>query len=135
MRRIVWLLAGVLLVVPSLASDSPKEYDATVEVDELEGTWRASQTIIQTFRGNRYVYSVDGAAFSEGTYQVGKHCKPLSLDKRATAGLGNGRTVKSIFRMEGDTLRTAVRLEDDDRRPKSFEEDGLYITVWKLVRK
>ncbi len=40
MRRTLWLLAGVLLGVAALGSDSPKEYDDRTTVDPLEGTWR-----------------------------------------------------------------------------------------------
>src|SRR5262249_52284330 len=69
MRRIVCLLAGVLLVVPSLGSDAPKEYDGATERDELEGTWELvgiecrpvqegpSNQCVVTFRGGRFTKS------------------------------------------------------------------------------
>jgi hypothetical protein len=39
MRRTIVLLAGVLLSVVALGSDSPKEYDDRTEVVDIEGTW------------------------------------------------------------------------------------------------
>jgi hypothetical protein len=45
MRRIVCLLAA-LLVLPSLGSDSPKEYDGTTAWDDgLQGTWEAVEGV------------------------------------------------------------------------------------------
>src|SRR5262245_27862133 len=39
MRRTVCLLAIALLVLPSLGSDAPKEYDGTTKRDDVQGTW------------------------------------------------------------------------------------------------
>ena len=39
MRRTILLLAGVLLSVAALGSDSPKEYGSDIEMEGVEGTW------------------------------------------------------------------------------------------------
>ena len=149
MRRIVWLLAGVLLVMLSVGSDSPREYsDGATEVDELQGTWqwtgdefngRKVETRLQevlTFRNANYTskYS-DGDTF-RGSYRLDPTRKPPHLDEVPSNGPYQGQTVKYIYQLDRDTLRIAfMAAEDDMRRPQGFNDKGVYVETYKRVKK
>src|SRR5262249_6151031 len=131
MRRTVCLLAA-LLVLPSLGSDSPKEYDGAMQDDELQGTWQiagSSRICLQTFRGNTWVYTQEGQVVEEGTFKADQILKLALLDETMV----NGQKENYIYRIEGDTLWTAFRR--DRERPKSFDEAILVTTEWKRVKK
>ena len=148
MRRIVCLLAVVLLVVPSLSSDTPKEYDGATEEPSIEGTWELDSSgcvgrespphplyrpCIQTYRRGKWTYQQAGRVLEEGTYTADSRRKLAFLDETKTSGEAAGRTRECIYRIDGDTLRTAFRL-DERGRPQSFDEDDLFIIIYKRVR-
>jgi uncharacterized protein (TIGR03067 family) len=146
MRRTVCLLAA-LLVLPSLGSDAPKEYDGTTEAG-LEGVWeRVSATpaggkavialpgeCVETFRDGRWVYRHKGRLVSEGVYRADYTRRPCALDESTTAEHEAGITRRFIFRLDGDTLRTAF-VPGSRERPKSFDETGAWVATWKRVAK
>src|SRR5689334_19381814 len=111
MRRMIWLLAGVLLVVPSLGSDSPKGYDgATIQEDDLQGEWRTvnrdwtadRQSPDLTFRGGKYVAAVGGFA-EVGTYTIDTSRRPAHLNQTTVSRFGPLYR-NCIYRIDGDTL-------------------------------
>jgi uncharacterized protein (TIGR03067 family) len=143
--RSLHLLIAALLVVPLLGSDSPKEYDDATAKDELQGTWhlvgyeRHGQLIeispggIQTFRGGQWVYHQLGTKSSYGgSYKADPNQTPRLLDETKTTAPDYGETTKFIYQLDGDKLRTARRLSPPGR-PQSFEEDDIYVVVWKRV--
>jgi uncharacterized protein (TIGR03067 family) len=145
MRRNVCLFA-VLFVLPVLGSDAPKDYDGATEAVGVEGTWEMVSTwqegrqvgpirgpCVQINRGGRWTYREGGRLSSEGVYTYDARRTPPTLDETMTVDGQAGHTRKSIYRLEGDTLRTACWL-DGRGRPKSFDEDGLFIIVWKRVQ-
>ena len=149
MRRIVWLLAGVLLVMLSLGSDSPRGYsDGATEADELQGTWqwigdefngRKVETKLRevlTFRNGTYTshYS-DGDTF-RGSYRLDPTRKPPHLDEVPSNGPYQGQTVKYIYHLDCDTLRIAfMAAKDDMRRPQGINDKGVYVETYKRVKK
>jgi uncharacterized protein (TIGR03067 family) len=149
MRRIVCLLAGVLLVVPSLGSDAPKEYDGATERDELEGTWELvgiecrpvqegpSNQCVVTFRGGRFTKSYGDGDTLRGSYRLDPARKPSHLDQYLSTGPFQGRTQECIYRIDGDTLRIALSTSrgdsDDFRRPQGFDRP-VVLSVYKRVK-
>jgi uncharacterized protein (TIGR03067 family) len=148
MRRFVCLLVGVLLVVPALGSDSPKEYGGATDGDELQGTWELVSSgcvgrespphplhrpCIQTYRRGKWTYQQAGRVLDEGTYTSDSRRKLAFLDETKTGGEAARRTQEYIYRIDGDTLRTAFRL-DERGRPQSFDEDDLFIIIYKRVK-
>jgi uncharacterized protein (TIGR03067 family) len=143
MRRIVSFLAGVLLVVLSLGSDSPGEYDGAAESDELEGSWRM---VMVEYCGRDQPVPVKGAwtfrrgrstpplPDREGTYKADPSRKPAHLDETELCGQWKGKTWKCIYQVEGDTLRIAVTSKGDER-PKNFDDKkDLFICTYKRVK-
>jgi len=151
MRRTVLLLAGVLLCVVALGSDSPKEYDdATMQVDELQGTWRlvgcefdgrkaaAPYPEVLTFCNGTYTHKYYEHDTHSGSYRIDPTHKPQHLDRIASSGSLKGRTCRDIFQIDGDTLRIANmsdQLLNDKRRPQGFNDDNVFVLVYKRVRK
>ena len=146
MRRTLCLLT-VVLAVPSLGSDAPKEYDGAAENAGIEGVWvlvsagPPGDQIVQPngqsvliFRGGRWVYKLDGQFWNAGGYAADTGRNPASLDETTTLGFEAGNTRKFIYRLEGDRLRTAYRMNDAER-PERFDEDGIHVCVWKRVKK
>jgi uncharacterized protein (TIGR03067 family) len=138
MRRTVCLLAVVLIVPPSLGFDSPKAYDgATVQVDELEGTWRlvavefngikmVSDHLVYAFRSGTITFKVRGAETWRGSYRTDPTRKPSDLDMYAT---------KWIYQIDGDMLWMAyVPFKFRDSRPTGFDDQGISIQTFKRVK-
>src|SRR5690242_5712976 len=137
MRRIVSLLAGVLLVVPSLGSDSPRGYEAATAGDELHGTWREVEAVSPfewTFRGGQYVWKGQSPAgpFSRaGTYTIVPRRKIGYLDHPRGDDRLDAPTWNGIYELDRDTLRIATR-RCSAEMPESFDQDEL--TIWTLKR-
>jgi len=148
MRRFVCLLAGVLVVVPSLGSDSPREYDGATEMDGIEGTWRfvSAERIggdviwagppILTFRGGRYVGLRDGRTVERGAYGVDNRQTPRHFDRFPESGPNRGLTLRYIYRVDGDTLKIAETSSPglNVERPTGFTQNDVTILTWQRVR-
>jgi uncharacterized protein (TIGR03067 family) len=147
MRRTVCLLAA-LLVLPSLGSDSPKEYDGATARNELEGTWERVSAApvgekavislpgecVETFRDGRWVYRHKGRVISEGVYTADSTRRPCAFDESTTAEHEAGITRRFIYRLEGDTLRIAF-VPGSREYPKNFDQTGAWGATWKRVAK
>jgi len=131
------LLFAVLFVVPLLGSDSPKEYDDRAEEAGIEGDWLLVQTEED---GNGFavlpdhVYSYRASTFhwssgAWGTYSVDHRFRPTRLTERSTMGY----TQRSIFQIDGKTLRVAY-LKSGDDYPDGFRDArGLHVEVYRRV--
>jgi uncharacterized protein (TIGR03067 family) len=131
MRQIVCLLAA-LLVLPSLGSDSPKEYDGATESDGIEGTWQAVSVENSggryptpaewrmTFRAGKFTWT-GGGLHPQGSYKVDAGKQPAWVDM--TYQPKGDPTWNNIYRIDGDTLKIAWTLGNGER-PQSFDIDG-----------
>src|SRR5262245_631196 len=111
MRRIACLLAVLLLVLPSLGSDAPKEYDETVAwEDGLQGSWLlVGQEFngkpvdfvesVQTFRNGKYT-TKDKHGSVAGTYTIDASQKPAHLDEVPSEGPDYGRRRKTVYQLD-----------------------------------
>jgi uncharacterized protein (TIGR03067 family) len=145
MRRMTLPLASLLLFGVSQASDSPKDYDnATME--GIEGTWRLTETecygekrdagyqCILIIRSETWTCDWTGSQ-SQYRYRIDPACTPAHLDRTPLDGPFQGQTLKGIFQIDGDTLKTAIMGgRDDMRRPKGFHDENLLVWSYKRVR-
>ncbi len=146
MRRTVCLLAA-LLVLPSLGSDSPKDYDDAIQFDIIEGTWMSvgatvdgAEVIIQksvtTFRRGFMKADYGDGDPIHGRYRVDATLTPWRLGVTPASGPLRGQTVQGIFRVEGDTLKIAIDPQKENRRrPNGFDNKGLLVVTYQRVRK
>ena len=145
--RHLFLLLAVLFVIPLFGSDSPKEYDDRVEmVDSVEGSWLLvseqykGRVVIaeETRKGGKQGVTFQGGEFTridpkedlKGTYTTNTARKPAQLDMAIEGGL----KVTYIYRRDGDKLLLGV-IWEGGRRPKSFDDKGIYIETYKRVKK
>jgi len=146
MRRTVWLLAGVLLCVLMLGSDSPKEYDDTTIVS-IDGTWqliegeyRGQKTKprhqeVMTLHDGTYTYQSDNSIY-RGTYRIDPVRKPPHLDWVRSNGDRPGKTLLFIYQIDGDTLRTGLMTSVNDRqRPQGFNGPDVFVQTYKRLKK
>src|SRR5690349_9206168 len=116
MRRIICLLAGVLLVVSSLGSDSPKGYDDKTENGGIEAPWRLIETEykdrkwkagrqdVMTLRSGIYTGKDSEGETVRGDYRIDPTRTPSTLDWIPSKGQ---TVIRFIFQIDGDTLRIA----------------------------
>lgn len=134
-----------LVVLSLLGSDSPKEFDDRTEIAGIEGTWQivtsgtpGHQThpdtpCIETLQGGKFVYSENGVMHQQGTYTSRVDRVPCYLDETTAEGITPKGTKKFIYRRNDDRLLTAYGAQTSER-PRSFDEDGIFVIVWKRVR-
>jgi uncharacterized protein (TIGR03067 family) len=118
MRRMS-LLFAVLLVVPLLGSGSPKDYDV-----ESSGVKYSDVQLVMILRGGTYALSNT----MQGTYRIYPTCDPPHLDMIES----EGRTIKRIFRIDGDTLRIAGA--PGAQRPHGFKDEDVKVYFFKRVK-
>jgi uncharacterized protein (TIGR03067 family) len=153
MRRTVLLLAGVLLAVVAMGSDSPREYDdQTTVVEPLVGKWRplkvevtdkaggkiictAPETADVVFKDERYIWGWgDGYSrltSSRGICTLDVSKSPGHLDLTDMTGPVAGVTRRCIYRIDGETLEIASTTDHPANRPESFEG---HVTIYTLKR-
>jgi len=140
MRRTVCLLAAVLLVLPSLGSDAPKEDEGAAVRDDLQGTWQVvgrendgndigpEDSQLTFLPSERYQWDSEKRP---GTYRIDASREPAHLDLTRIGRYGPV-TQKCIFWRNGDTLRIACRTKEGER-PKDFREHKLLVYTYRLV--
>jgi uncharacterized protein (TIGR03067 family) len=141
MSRTVYLFAA-LLVLPSLGSDAPKEYDGATELDALQGTWRRialkhdgrdvpleGEEMIVTYLSGKFVWPGNVV----GSYTVDTSRKPAHLTE-TIEGVLRRRPEKSIYRIDGDTLQVGSATGQPRDWPHSFDDKNLVIVTYKRVK-
>ncbi len=145
MRRIISLLVSSLLVVPSLGSDAPREYDDRTERDELQGAWQQIGAVwngditwvegcVWTYRNGKVTAHYNGVLITENLYWVDASVRPARMDSIERVGDDKGKTWRHIYRIEGDVLWKANGLPGG-AYPRSFEDKDTSIGIYKRVKK
>src|SRR5712692_8409755 len=112
-----------LLIIFSfwIAVDSPKNDEANMEQEKMQGTWAAVSYVENgqevepkkawirwVFKGDKvtFPYAVDEASVS-GTFKLDPSKKPKAIDMTFSPAPGEkkDRTMQGIYEMEGDTLK------------------------------
>jgi uncharacterized protein (TIGR03067 family) len=131
MRRLIWVLGGLILTGLGLASAQPAS-DAS---SRLQGTWTATRAerdgqaagdIVGnrlSFTGRRFeIVSKDGQRLYAGTVRLDPGQKPAALDFEHADGSLKGKAWKGIYALEGDTLKVCDNAPDPEKaRPTRFE--------------
>ena len=144
------LLLAVPLVLPLLGSDAPKDYqDGIVYADGLEGSWllvtyeaggearKVAYGLVMTYRrGEVESRPPDGGRNRVmGTYRADPGARPATLDTFYTDGFHRGKTWRSIYRIDGDTLYVGYQ-SGGARRPEGFDDKAdLHIETYRRLRR
>ena len=145
MRRLP-LLFAFMFVAPLLGSDSPREYDDSTKMDDIEGSWlliseeyegrvfkaeegRKSDNQGVTYQGGKFT-RVDPKEVLKGTYTTDTACKPAHLDMTFDGG---GLKVTYIYRRDGEKLLLGL-IWNGGGRPKSFDDKGIHVSTYKRAK-
>jgi hypothetical protein len=138
------LVLAVLLVLPLLGSDSPRETDGDLVTDPLAGSWvvlsveegdlvvsgSGSTRSILTFKEGRYTSLFKGKYFTSGTYRLNMSRRPYTV----VMTTAEGGLRRELIRVEGDTLWFA-RSTDGDDIPDRFSGSGIEVTKLRRLPK
>ncbi len=146
MKRSVLSLLALLLSGLATASNSPREYGAAMAVDDLEGSWRLAsleapgltihdEESVYVFHGRKFAALRNGTPVLYGTYKSDPLQQPGRLDRTVSNYPFEGQTTwKDIYRIEGDVLRIATRVNASEGRPNGFDGNHTAIITMKRIK-
>jgi hypothetical protein len=131
------LIAAVLLALPLLGSDSPKEYDdSAILEDACLGEWTRVTLRIngdEHALNDGWTITIRRDSFSES---VGTHTGPCRIEhgspNRLT--LTPPKVGQFLFRVEGETLILGY-YNGAVGRPNGWEDPTIHVSTFKRVRK
>jgi uncharacterized protein (TIGR03067 family) len=132
-----------LLTTAVLAGDVPRDDLLRNDIDDLQGSWKAERVeqngaklgvqLRLTFEGDYVIMSLQGSN-TKRRFTLDQSRQPAALDEQVSDKPGS-RVLKSIYELEGDTLRICIR-EDDGERPTSFStKDNPGITTLIVLKR
>src|SRR5262245_23838733 len=127
MKRMVAVLAVGLLVGPGLADDAKKDQEKmagewTMESGERNGEKLPDEivkTLKRVVKGNEHTVLRDGETVAKGKVKLDAAKKPKEIDISLSGGEADGKLIKGIYELDGDTLKICYGMPDGDR-PKEF---------------
>ena len=133
MNPFTMAIGMVLLAMAAVRGD---DEPMVAELKKLEGTYRmvrgeeggvpvaddVVRTAKLTITGDRHVVQL-GSETIRGTHTVNPLEKPKSIDPTDTTGRFAGKTVKGIYKLEGNEFTIAVAPPNEDR-PLDFTTEG-----------
>ena len=125
------LAAGLFLAAGNAAADTPKGLAG------LQGTWRRVSAEVNgkktpaeelrnatlTVTGDRYTLKGEGPV-REGVFKVDPAKTPKQLDIVSASGPNKGKTLRAIYKLEGDTFTYCVALPGNPRPTQFSGEAG-----------
>ncbi len=131
MRRVSLLLMGLVFAGFALAEEGKKD------LDQLQGTWVRSSVVRNgkevpadelkgmklTLKGDKYTLD-EGKEKRTGTFKLDATKNPKTLDIISDAGPNKGKTLKGIYKIEGDTFTYCVAGPDKDRPTEFASKEG-----------
>lgn len=138
---------ALFLVAPLVADDKKNEADLkamvgnwTVDKAELGG--KDSTAVFKTLKfeiraGGKY--TVELGVKDEGGFTVTADKSPKEMDIVSTEGPNKGKTIKAIYKLDGDALTVCYNLDaDKPGRPEKFESKAgtkTFLVTYKRAKK
>jgi uncharacterized protein (TIGR03067 family) len=139
---LAWVAIGVLLF-----AGQPKKAEVKDPALELQGGWsmvllfvNGEETPADEAKGGELLIEDDvyrsklGATAEASTFKVDATKQPKAVDFTYTSGFLKGKTVKGIYKIEGDDLTVCRGVNPETDRPAEFAapaDSGLLLVVWK----
>ena len=148
MIRVIALFVCCVLLSSTALGGKPD--DAAADLKALVGKWKLEKAEIGgkdslalfkdlTFEipaSGKYKLVLGGQK-DEGTFTVDPSKKPAAMDITGAEGPNRGKTIKAIYKLDGDTVTICYGLGDSDR-PTKFETKGnpkLFLAVYQREKK
>lgn len=148
--RITGLCVAALALVALLGA-APADEASKKDQDQLQGDWiLAKQTrngeevpeaklkASRTVKGNTFTINMEtdqGPQTVKAEFKLDASKSPKEMDAEFKSEDGSeSRTLKAIYELDGDTMKTCYGSEPGAERPKKFESkegSGIIISVWK----
>lgn len=150
--RLSVALAGFFLAaVVAYADDKPDA--AAADLKAMVGKWKIEKAEsggeditplvkdakFEILGGGKYTLELTGAEKDSGTFTVDPSKSPKEIDVKPTAGPLKGKTMKAIYKIDGDAMTICYQhdLEGGKPRPEKFETKGaptLVLIVYKRAK-
>jgi uncharacterized protein (TIGR03067 family) len=142
-------LAALLVAGTAKAQDA----DAKKDLQSLQGTWKVISTIDSgqevpaeriakmtiIIEGNKLRFRMEGEPeVEEATFTLDPTKKPRAIDIVTTDRNGQGRTVRGIYKIEGNRVTLCTNSAKDGERPTEFasrRQTRLGLGVLERVKK
>ncbi len=134
LTAIVLLMAGLVA-----CGDEPKADDVKKEVEKLQGTWtiskieRDGEDLTEQIGGAEV--EIEGEKYTApniaASFKLDPSKSPKSIDLSYTEGPAAGKTIKAIYKLEGETLTICRAMSaesecpDRVRRRRGLEQDAV----------
>jgi uncharacterized protein (TIGR03067 family) len=113
-----------------------QENAVKAELKKLEGTWNVTavehmgikmteEEVKKTsfvFQGDRLLIKKGATTETEAKVKLDPAKSPKTMDVTGTKGNGEGKTLRSIYELSGDTLRIGHGRNPEDSRPPDFND-------------
>jgi uncharacterized protein (TIGR03067 family) len=143
------VLAAELFAVAMLANSAVAAADESAKEDmaRLQGLWTMAEYIIDGTRSNEsqirsWVLVVEGDQYNPGvrefsvefTYRLNPTRNPKAIDLMPHTGNARGRTIRGIYRLDGDRFTLCYPADSQAERPAGFgarSGSGLIRVTWR----
>ena len=142
-----WTVCAFLATGFLLGADDPPKSAAKNDVDALQGGWSMVRLLVngeevpsdQAKTGELVVIDDEyrpmlGASAEASTIKINASKTPKEIDFTSTTGFQKGKTLKGIYKIEGNNLTICRAQSPDKSRPKEFSapaESERLLVVWK----
>ena len=140
---------AVVVALAAAATADDKKPDAAADLKAMVGKWAVAKAELggkdltdhlkvlkfEVRDGGKYTARV-GEEVDDGTFTIDPAKEPREMDVKPTGGPLKGKTVRAIYRLDGDTL-TICYDHDAGPRPKAFEskpDTPLLLVVYKRAK-
>jgi uncharacterized protein (TIGR03067 family) len=153
MRHLPFLTAMAVLLlgfINTQAGEAKKGGGAKQDQDKLQGTWEATEVVINGMpvpagerKGITFVFSGDkmtlagpgGIGKREFKFKLDPTKKPRAIDTVPQDGPFKGKSGPAIYELKGDTLKLCIPNQATNERPKEFESTkGANLGLFVLKR-
>ena len=148
MIRLFALFACCLLHSSSSRGNKPDDA-AAADLKALVGKWKlvkaeiGGKDSLALFKELKFEiaeggkYTLELGVKDEGTFTVDPSKKPAEMEIKGTDGPTKGKTIKAIYKIDGDTVTICYGLGGGDRPTKFETKEGtkLFLAVYKREKK
>jgi uncharacterized protein (TIGR03067 family) len=149
MRVFVAPVILMLSIATAVGNDKKADDAIAADLKALVGKWKIEKAEIggkeslALFKELKFEiteggkYALELGVKDEGTFTVDPGKSPKEMDIKGEAGPNKGKTIKAIYKIDGDTMTICYELGGGDR-PTKFEtkpDTKLFLAVYKREKK